>query len=719
MNITPRCLVRTINSLAFIYTVLIVDIITTEEEAVCSRQDIRQTNVLERMCRCDVVEGDLSIAFVWLTRNLSFHRLREISGSLLLYDVDGLSSLSTLFPRLTVIRGHSLIYSYALVVRATAFQDIALPSLQLIERGGVRIENNPKLCHSNLVHWTALWNHSRLGDSKHPVDLINNGGPECSTRCPAKCPLLPDGQRGCWSETMCQTASSHPPLFVLLRFRYQYRQRRCVTVEQCLENISLPLIPTTPRISTKLETTNHSVNYSVLVEKEHSNAIYRGACVTQCPVDHVRDKSGHCTPCESQCPRKSCPELLIHDLRDLDALVGCYSAVAIYLSIQDGEPEFVNRLLEEAFSRLRVVEQSLRIVRSPVLTALPMLNNLQSLGTMHGNVSHPIVLEISGNDNLADMWSPRITSENLQGLILRGPGTIRITQNRRLCPNQVFQLFRSDAVRLVRPAAWLSDVERDLIQLTNGDLAYCNWSTILVNISQVDAISVQISWLKENISNTVYEEEEPVLMFLLYRHVPIGVTVTQNPGSSVLNEWKMLPVACATRWSSSLPRCTTVLGNLSPATRYAVYLEIRYPLRRTGALSKVLYFITRPVNPTAPRYTWLEAINASALNLTWIGPSSPGGQIDSYLIWFRSVPWNPRDYAQLDACLQNSDGLISGGPSAISSSTPFLWNEKADTGKKASRCKQCSRCPALHRVERLYKFVYECCVSSRCCDTSF
>ncbi|VDP91538.1 unnamed protein product [Echinostoma caproni] len=90
--------------------------------SVCPRADIRKLTSLEPMTHCTVVEGDLLIAFIWLPHNVSFNQLREITGSLLLYDVDGLSSLSKLFPKLNVIRGHSLIYNYALVIRETALQ---------------------------------------------------------------------------------------------------------------------------------------------------------------------------------------------------------------------------------------------------------------------------------------------------------------------------------------------------------------------------------------------------------------------------------------------------------------------------------------------------------------------------------------------------------------------------------------------------------------------
>lgn len=48
--------------------------------------------------------------------NLTFPELREVTGFVLLYRVNGLRSLGRLFPNLAVIRGNDLFFDYALVV---------------------------------------------------------------------------------------------------------------------------------------------------------------------------------------------------------------------------------------------------------------------------------------------------------------------------------------------------------------------------------------------------------------------------------------------------------------------------------------------------------------------------------------------------------------------------------------------------------------------------
>ena len=93
---------------------------------------------------CTVIEGHLQIVLIDSSRNgqfanLSFPRLTEITDYLLLYRVSGLRSLSTLFPNLSIIRGQSLLYNYALVVYEMPHMiDVGLPSLVQISAGSVR-----------------------------------------------------------------------------------------------------------------------------------------------------------------------------------------------------------------------------------------------------------------------------------------------------------------------------------------------------------------------------------------------------------------------------------------------------------------------------------------------------------------------------------------------------------------------------------------------------
>lgn len=89
---------------------------------VCSSLDIRNTvQSFSQLNDCRVIEGFLQIVLMDRTNesdfvNLSFPKLREITGYLLLYRVNGLTTLANLFPNLSVIRGHDLFMNYALVV---------------------------------------------------------------------------------------------------------------------------------------------------------------------------------------------------------------------------------------------------------------------------------------------------------------------------------------------------------------------------------------------------------------------------------------------------------------------------------------------------------------------------------------------------------------------------------------------------------------------------
>lgn len=70
---------------------------------------------------CRVIEGFLQIVLIENNSErdfqpISFPLLREITGYLLLYRVNGLKTLSNLFPNLEVIRGNILLTDYAFMV---------------------------------------------------------------------------------------------------------------------------------------------------------------------------------------------------------------------------------------------------------------------------------------------------------------------------------------------------------------------------------------------------------------------------------------------------------------------------------------------------------------------------------------------------------------------------------------------------------------------------
>ena len=141
----------------------------------------------------------------------------EITQYLLMYRVYGLKTLSGIFPNLSVIRGQTLFFNYALVVfEMPNFEELGLNNLQVITRGAVRIEKNPTLCYIDTIDWTKITNVNKEDN----FILQNKEIDECVNVCPKEgpsgdqhhvCPTMEFEEHGqmvtqrlCWSAQSCQ-----------------------------------------------------------------------------------------------------------------------------------------------------------------------------------------------------------------------------------------------------------------------------------------------------------------------------------------------------------------------------------------------------------------------------------------------------------------------------------------------------------------------------------
>jgi Receptor L domain len=109
-------------------------------ESIFIRNSVRW---FQQLAGCTVIEGHLRIMIEGGTeeqfRNLTFPKLREITDYLLLLRVDGLKTVSQLFPNLALIRGDNLFHNYAFVVfELESLENIGLDKLMRISRGGIR-----------------------------------------------------------------------------------------------------------------------------------------------------------------------------------------------------------------------------------------------------------------------------------------------------------------------------------------------------------------------------------------------------------------------------------------------------------------------------------------------------------------------------------------------------------------------------------------------------
>lgn len=182
---------------------------------------------LQSLENCTVIEGHLKILLMFKTktedfRGLSYPKLRVVTEYVLLFRIYGLETLSDLFPNLTVIRGNSLFFNYALVLyEMLHLKEVGLHSLMNITRGAVRIEKNPDLCYLATLDWSKI-----LDSVEDNYIVANKKDRECGDVCPGTaqgqttCPqnTINGHFRGrCWSQNYCQRSECSTSLHSFLR----------------------------------------------------------------------------------------------------------------------------------------------------------------------------------------------------------------------------------------------------------------------------------------------------------------------------------------------------------------------------------------------------------------------------------------------------------------------------------------------------------------------
>lgn len=171
---------------------------------------------------CTILDGDLSISMM-TTPGITddqfpvFKHLREITGSMLVFNVNGLTNLGRMFPNLRVIGGQSLIMNYALVIYQNEdLRYLGLDKLTVIRNGGVRIMDNAKLCYTRFINWDNIL----IGKIRDVMVDQSGGGVMfgetnqdmetcqdkfgCKVEHPERCQKV-DGVLSCWNATTCQT----------------------------------------------------------------------------------------------------------------------------------------------------------------------------------------------------------------------------------------------------------------------------------------------------------------------------------------------------------------------------------------------------------------------------------------------------------------------------------------------------------------------------------
>ncbi|XP_069958276.1 insulin-like receptor isoform X2 [Cherax quadricarinatus] len=573
---------------------------------------------LLQLCLCVKVVGCLHITSIKgqgdadpsrVLQGFTFPHLREITEYLLIYRVRGLTSLATLFPNLSLIRGTSLFHNYALVMYSLPdLLEVGLPSLTTILRGSVRIERNPALCYANSVDWNAITSYG-MGNN---VIKRNRAVRECP-KCPAAC-QGPDGceEPRCWGPQHCQRMGGcvggeccHPECVggcyapgnasacVSCRCVIQGNTcvsscssgtfrvgDRCVSLEECRAESA--------RIRTRVECSR-----SCLIQRTPSNTI--------------------CDPCQG-CVGPCNVTASLRNIQQAEDLQHCTSVDALEISITGGVN--VEAEIGILLSNIEEVRGYLRIFKTN-LTSTSILPNLTRIRgeSLKYNQYSLVVLDNPRLQSLASWTRPDRNFTIDRGKIL-------FQTNPRLCLRQINTLVS----HLTQSTAYPLDEE----SRANGQEGLCEVTSLSVGVRAspiYGTLIVTIDALPAHLMGTVGA------LYIKYRQTTHNVTLQQDPCSAA-EGWSVMEV----EWSQE-EELEVEVGGLTPNTRYALYVRTHAPLpAREDIRSPILYSTTSDFNPSPPVGVNWASRSSSTLEVWWEPPRRPHGHVDHYMVAALMLP---------------------------------------------------------------------------------
>nr|AVT56266.1 insulin receptor 1 [Jadera sanguinolenta] len=642
---------------------------------------------------CHVVEGFVQIVLIDNANetdyaNISFPELKEITGFLLLYRVNGLRSLGKLFPNLSVIRGNTLFRNYALVVfEMLHLQEVGLVSLSDILRGAVLFAKNPMLCFVDTIDWDLIAQkdkrlHYISGNkmqnecpmcptSNHtcPTSNINGGllcwnSHHCQKVCPAHCNGSCNANGECCLPSClggCTGATSSDQCLVCKHFQfqkkcvekcpyktYEYLNRRCILEQECYD------MRRPPEMS----------SYNT---RNNPWKPFKGKCILECPNGflEVEDSPGRysCRECQGKC-KKECRGVNVDSIAAAQELKGC-TIIRGALEIQIRGGSNVVKELEENLSDIEEIDDYLKIVRSfPIVS----LNFLKSLKIIRGNSleSTKYALVVLDNQNLIELWDWEYRNTEL---VINGKLFFHF--NPKLCLSKIEKL---------KEVAGLPDyTELEVASNSNGDKVACNVIELNVTVYKKTSIAALIKWKQFS-----HYDSRTLLGYVVYFIEAPYQNVTMYDGRDACggDGWRVDDVSASevpgkdsnntANLEESLNKdheLVHILTRLKPFTQYAFYVKT-YTIasEKSGAQSPIQYFRTDPDTPSEPRGLTAFSNSSSEIVINWQPPAQPNGNLTHYIVtghWERDSKEfiEQRNYCKEPISLITEPKVISAEPS--------------------------------------------------------
>uniref|UniRef100_A0AC35FXE4 Receptor protein-tyrosine kinase n=1 Tax=Panagrolaimus sp. PS1159 TaxID=55785 RepID=A0AC35FXE4_9BILA len=662
---------------------------------------------------CTILDGDLSISMM-TTPGITddqfpvFKHLREITGSMLVFNVNGLTNLGRMFPNLRVIGGQSLIMNYALVIYQNEdLRYLGLDKLTVIRNGGVRIMDNAKLCYTRFINWDNIL----IGKIRDVMVDQSGGGVMfgetnqdmetcqdkfgCKVEHPERCQKV-DGVLSCWNATTCQTLCRHhkgsnntigpgcsvtgerchaaclggcevaddPGSCYACRDyelngvcvdkcppdMYEYMNNRCVTQAGCHRKLPVK---------------------STLQDEKMLWKAFQGKCHYDCPDGYQEDPTNprNCVICEGYCPRR-CRGTTIDSIGEAMKYSKCNIIEGnLDISIQIGGQVAKAEKFTEALGNIREITGYLSVRFWPALTSLHMFKNLH---VIHGEqlYNNRYALAVFEMENLRQLFSTEI-EQNIQ---IKN-GLVSFQNNPKLCYNRIMQFITHVGLEK-------NVTDNDISKYSNGEKAICEEVPLHVEVTSETNVFFVLSWKK---FNTTDMDQRKFFGYLIYYKKVDKIDPKMqidDDRSACADSWKMKFVPDDK--DDSKENQTEWIENLDSNSIYAFYVQtktVHHPGAR-NAISKIGFAKTLFSIPDMPRLKRHDAKGPDKIILEWDRPLKENGVITHYM-----VIWNAKSTANIN---QDPCGSIPKPSSSIPSTLVSHVSNAENTCPADKGCCKCN-----------------------------
>ncbi|CAH2090562.1 unnamed protein product [Euphydryas editha] len=564
---------------------------------------------------CTIVVGNLKISAFERTKpedfkNLSFPKLKEVTGFMVVYRVAGLETLSTLLPNLTRIRGNTLLVDYALIVYDMFnLTEISLYNLIKIDRGGVIISGGPLTCYVNTIDWNAI-----APGARH---VLSKQDKYCNFPC--TCTANSETNR-CWNNKKCQIFLEGPDSRNCSRKCLGCRNTNSSSCNLCRDfTYKEECVSKCPNHTLVLSASNYCITLDECLYLE--SWAWNNTCVSECPkhfIQFIEAGNKTCIPCHN-C-YQTCGNLSIQTLDTIQNAEKCVyvnGSLTIHIwSLPNAMDE-----LRHYLKNIIEVADYIKIYGSITITSLDFLSSLQRIrGQILYNGLYSLV--IYDMPNLQSLFLPSV----IQNLKVDN-GTLRFYRNPMLCMQQIKKLTQKF------PAM---PNELDIPQGLNGYSGSCNeiFLNLTIDVKNETFAAASMYLLSKGVNYTV-----------LYVRVPHGLNTSIVPETCSDSEWFAISVPDDFNDFVTVP-----LPSLHPASTYALCLETYEPSSRHLARSNIVKFKTHVGKPEPPFITELVANSSNLIVVRWVDHIDFRPYITHYELDINLVDINENNIIARDYC---------------------------------------------------------------------